>query len=179
MARLKREEGPIRRGNARRLKHWRHSARERWRQQRQPANATSSGLALAGGRGLRSRNRAESSPLWNRIWNRTQWCRQGPRAPAPRHAPCLGGRGARLSGAHGRRSATAVRANVTETSSSAPAGRTGAVVSIGRARDTIIGTSDCDREHLIPDPRPPTASLALPSLIPPIDIRIKRTARSW
>jgi hypothetical protein len=31
-------------GNARRLKHWRHSARERWRQQRQLVSAASSSV---------------------------------------------------------------------------------------------------------------------------------------
>jgi SNF2 family DNA or RNA helicase len=54
------------------------------------------------------------------------------RRPGMRHASRWR-RGAALYGAGGRRSATAVWANVAETSSSAAAGRTGAVASIARA----------------------------------------------
>jgi hypothetical protein len=61
-----------------------------------------------------------------------------------------------VSDARGRRSATAVRANVAETSRSAPAGRAGAVAPIARARGAIIGASDCDREHLFPIPNRPS-----------------------
>jgi hypothetical protein len=34
-------------------------------------------------------------------------------------------------------------------------GTTGAGATIARARGAIIGAPDCDREHLIPDPKPP------------------------
>jgi hypothetical protein len=70
-----------------------------------------------------------------------------------------------------------VRANVAETSRWAAPGTTGAGATIARARGAIIGAPDCDREHLIPDPKPPSRPGAF--TMPTRGAHARGTVASW